>query len=392
MIFRALPPSGVPIKLTDILAGIFAMISGDKVITSFNQDVCRKFEVRHAITVSSGRAGLSILFKALQKLYPGRTEVLIPAFTSYSVPSAVVNAGLKVSLYDLDPATFSPVCASMASAINDKTLCIVVCHLFGYPADLDRVLKVAHERQIPVVDDAAQAMGAHYKGRLVGTFGTAGLFSLSRGKNITAVDGGVVVTNNEALAEELANVVQEPVGFKEQLALTIKAMVLSFLLHPRCYWVPRSLPALNIGASKFEPDFVVQTFTAFQAGIARRMLKRLDSITAERKKIAKRVTNLLSGNKHVQLSQAVDGAESVFLRFPVMFSRAVEKPELGVVRSYPSPLQIVTDIKPFIVTNQDFPGATVLAERILTLPTHCYVTDDDCQKAVKFILATGTGG
>lgn len=383
--FRALPPSGVPIKLTDILAGMCAMFSGEKAIAEFNREVSLMFGVRHSITVSSGRAGLSLLFRALQKLYPDRTEVLIPAFTSFSVPSAVVNAALKVSLYDIDPTTLSPVCTSLTNAITDKTLCIVVCHLFGYPADLDAVLSVAKERHIPIIDDAAQAMGAHYKGRQVGTFGTAGLFSLSRGKNITAVDGGVVVTNDEALAKELASVTVEPVGYKEQLLLMIKAIVLSFLLHPRCYWLPRSIPSLNIGASLFEPHFVLQHFTAFQAGIARRMLMRLDSINSERKKVAEKLTCLFSGRNDVELPRTVSGGEPVFLRFPVIASRVEENHPLGVVRSYPAPVQLIPDVGPFLSTNKAFPGAMKLAERILTLPTHCYVTDDDCQKAAQAV-------
>jgi len=386
--FRALPPSGVPIRLADILAGIRAMFSGEKAVTCFNLEICHFFGMRHAITVSSGRAGLSLLFRALKQLNHGRVEVLIPAFTSFSVPSAVVNAGLKVALYDIDPATLSPDCSSLASAITDKTLCIVVCHLFGYPADMDAVLRVAQERGIPVIDDAAQAMGARYKGKLVGTFGTAGLFSLSRGKNITAVDGGVVVTNDESLEKQMTAIEIERVGHVEHLTLILKAVVLSFLLYPCCYWLPRSIPSLKIGASVFEPRFVVQRFTAFQAGIARQMLKRLDCINAERRKIAERFTGLFSGNNSVVLPQVVAGGEPVFLRFPVMVSRrVVEKPELGVIRSYPFPVQYIQGITPFLSVNKKVPGAMVLVELTLTLPTHCFVTDDDCRQAVKFCVS-----
>lgn len=381
--FRALPPSGVPIKLTDILAGVCAMFSGEKSIARFNQEVCRFFGVKHAVTVSSGRAGLSVLFRALQKRHPGCTEVLIPAFTSFSVPSAVVNAGLQVSLYDIDPETLSPVCSSLVSAINDNTLCIVVCHLFGYPADLDAVLIIAKERQIPVIDDAAQAMGARYKEKMVGTLGTAGLFSLSRGKNITAVDGGIVVTNDDSLAEAIAAVAVESVGLKGYLKLMIKAVVLSFLLHPRCYWLPRSIPSLNIGASHFNPHFDVLRFTAFQAGIARRMLKRLDHINARRRRVAERLIRLLSRNKAVILPKITNGGEPVFLRFAVTGTLSVDYPEQGVVRSYPSAVHCIPGIEPYLAMHQDFTGADLLAERVLTLPTHCYVTDDDCVKAVK---------
>jgi perosamine synthetase len=383
--FRTLPPSGVPIRLTDILSGLFAMFSGNKVVSHFNQEVCRKFGVRHAITVSSGRAGLSLLFQALQKLHPDRNEVLIPAFTSFSVPSAVVNAGLKISLYDIEPTTLSPSCLSLTEAITDKTLCIVVCHLFGYPADIDAVLKMADERQIPLIDDAAQAMGARYKGKMVGTFGAAGLFSLSRGKNISALDGGIIITDDDVLAKNLRTIALYRPSLKDRLMLLLKAMALSFLLHPRCYWLPKSIPPLNIGASVFDPHFMLQTFTAFQAGIARRMLARLDGITAERQKIAGRYIHMFSGNNKVELPQTVVGGEAVFLRFPVMSLNAQETPEFGIVKSYPAAIGNIPDIEPFVVSKQEFPGANILAGRIITLPTHLYVTDEDCIKAVELI-------
>ena len=383
--FRMLPPAGVPIRLSDLLAGMRAMFSGEKAISQFNQEVCRKFGVRHAISVSSGRAGLSLLFQALQKLHPERTEVLIPAFTSFSVPSAVVNAGLKISLYDIEPATLSPSCSSLSEAITDKTLCIVVCHLFGYPADMDAVCRVADERQIPLVDDAAQAMGARYKGKMVGTFGIAGLFSLSRGKNISAVDGGILITNDDLLTKNLLAIALDSVSLKDHLLLLLKALALSFLLHPRCYWLPKSIPSLNIGASVFDPDFPLQDFTAFQAGIARRMLARLDNINNKRRRVAERFIKLFSGNTAIKLPQTVPDGEPVFLRFPVMNLNAQETDELGIVKSYPETIGNIRGIEPFLASRQEFPGAKVLAERIITLPTHLYVTDKDCIKVIETI-------
>lgn len=359
------------------------MFSGEKAIFRFNHDICLKFGIRHAITVSSGRAGLSLLFQALQKQYPERDEVVIPAFTSFSVPSAVVNAGLKISLYDIDPKTFSPSCAGLAAAINEKTLCIVVCHLFGFPADLDAVLSVAAQLRIPVIDDAAQAMGARYKGKLVGTFGAAGLFSLSRGKNISAVDGGVIVTNDDSLAKNMRAMPLGRVTVRDSLGLIIKALALTFLMHPRCYWLPKSIPSLNIGASVFDPHFNLQLFSAFQAGIARRMLARIDSINNERKKVAERLIAMFSGNNEVQLPHAVVDGEPVFLRFPIMSSQIKDTSEFGIVRSYPVTIQHIQCIEKFLASNQEYPGANMLAENTKTLPTHFYVTNDDCIKMVE---------
>jgi dTDP-4-amino-4,6-dideoxygalactose transaminase len=85
------------------------------------------------------------------------------------------------------------------------------------------------------------------------------------------------------------------------------------------------------------------------------------------------------------MPQVVIGCQPVFLRFPVIGHLSVEHPKIGIVRSYPAAIQHIPGIEPYLVTHQNFPGAELLAERILTLPTHCYVTDDDCEIAVKAV-------
>ena len=144
--FRYLPPSGVPIRLSDILAGLCATFTGERAVDDFNQEICTRFGVRHALTISSGRAALSLLFQALQTLHPERDEVVLPAYTSFSVPSAVVSAGLKVSLYDLEVPTLSPAMSSLEQALSDRTLCIVVCNLYGYPCNMDVIRTLAASR------------------------------------------------------------------------------------------------------------------------------------------------------------------------------------------------------------------------------------------------------
>ncbi|MBU4152325.1 MAG: DegT/DnrJ/EryC1/StrS family aminotransferase, partial [Proteobacteria bacterium] len=341
MFFRALPPSGVCIRLTDILAGFQAAMQGEKALLFFRDDICQYFGVRHAFLTSSGRAALSVLLSAFQSLYPDKNEVALPAYTSFSVPSAVVNAGLKVSLYDLDGSTLSPDLQSLGDCITDKTLCIVICHLYGYPCDMDGIKKIAAEKGIPVIDDAAQAMGAMYKGRFAGTLGTAGIYSLSRGKNITAVDGGIIVTDDERLAEVLYKInLPQPSG-TDRLSVVLKAFILSFLLHPRIYWFPQLLPFLHIGASVFNPCFEKQGVTSFQAGIGRKMLGRLAEINRKRKVIAGAFCSKLNGVGHF-VSQ-VDGAEPVYLRLPVLNITGMKREnlELGVVKSYPLPLDVI---------------------------------------------------
>jgi len=375
---RSLPPSGVRIRFTDIFVGFQATLQGDGALGCFRDEICQYFGVRHAVFTSSGRAALSVLLSAFHRLYPDKDEVALPAYTSFSVPSAIVNAGLKVSLYDLDGTTLSPNLQSLRDCVIDKTLCIVVCHLYGYPCDMDEVREIASAKGIPVIDDAAQAMGAKYKGGFAGTLGTAGIFSLSRGKNITTVDGGIIVTDDDRLAEELQKInLPQPSG-TDSIAIALKAFILSILLHPRVYWFPQWLPFLNIGASVFNPRFERQGLTPFQAEIGRKMLGRLAEINRKRKVIADAFRCTLKEVAH--FVEQVDGAEPVYLRLPVLNDTTSKREnlELGVVKSYPLPLNLIPELRPYLVApEKNYPVAQMLASAIVTLPTHEFVKESD---------------
>jgi dTDP-4-amino-4,6-dideoxygalactose transaminase len=381
---RTLPPSGVPITFFDICAGLVGAIRGSATLERFRADICTYFGVRHCFLLSSGRAALSLLLTALHQANPERNEVVVPAYTSFSVPSAVVNAGLRVALYDLQTQTLSPDLDSLERVLTDRTLCIVVCHLYGYPCDMEAVRALAVRKGIPVVDDAAQAMGATFKGKFVGTLGAAGLFSLSRGKNISTVDGGIIVTDSDGLADLLSRVALQPTGFIGSLLLLIKAVLLSLMLRPRLYWLPARLPFLKLGASVYAPDFPLQCFTPFQSGIGRRMLSRLTRITTDRINNAAAVISGCVPARKELFVQPVEGATPVFLRLPVIVSAGPPQPDpvLGIVKSYPAPLNEIEDLQAQLVNDSGFPGAKFLAEHLLTLPTHEFVTAADIAKIV----------
>ena len=380
MTLRALPPAGVPMTTGDLYAGLAAVRRGDAVLANFREDLRRTFGVRHVFLVSSGRAALSMLLRGFHVLYPDRNVVALPAFTSFSVPSAVVNAGLQVVLYDVDPATLSPVPESLARAVGNRTLAVVVCHLHGYLADLDDVRQITAPCGVPVIDDAAQSMGAEFRGRPAGTCGDAGLFSLSRGKNINAIDGGIIITDRDELAEILERV---PVADQAEgtLRLFLKALILSALLRPSLYWFPRSLPFLKLGASVYNPVFTRSSFRPFQAAIARRMLVRLPEITSARQASARMLQEILASREGFTVPLPVAGTDPVYLRYPLLFDESVtvrEFPEMGIVRSYPEPLSMIRELQPQLVNGADrFPGAQRLAARLVTLPTHQFVTCHD---------------
>jgi 8-amino-3,8-dideoxy-alpha-D-manno-octulosonate transaminase len=124
--------------------------------------------------------------------------VIIPAFTFIATVNAVVAAGAVPVFAEVDD-TLGLDCSDLAAHVTDRTAAIIAVHLENVACDLDGVLDVAARHDVPVIEDAAQAFGATYHGRALGTFGALGAFSLQQEKNITAGEGGIVVTNDETL-------------------------------------------------------------------------------------------------------------------------------------------------------------------------------------------------
>lgn len=219
---RHLPPGGVPLPVGDMLAaagtalgsswqaaGVFgrpptASTAGCDALGALGLALHMVTGCRHAFALGTGRAALSVTLCAMRRLAPERDVVLLPAYTSYSVAAAAVHAGLRVRLYDLDPFTLAPRMEDVATQMDGRVLAAVACHLFGYPVPTAALRSLCQGYGARLVDDAAQAMGARSADGLAGTTGDAGLFSLARGKNITAVDGGLVIMHDDALAASLA--------------------------------------------------------------------------------------------------------------------------------------------------------------------------------------------
>lgn len=391
MTARMLPPSGVPLSLADLWAGVSALAVGPRAVACFRDDICRRFGAEHCFLVSSGRAALSILFRALHRLHPDRSVVALPAYTSFSVASAAVHAGFKVSLYDLDRDTLSPDPESVRQAVGPETLCVVACHLFGYPCDTDEIAGIAGEFGVPLVDDAAQAMGATLRGNAAGTSGIAGIFSLSRGKNISTVDGGIIITQSAALADAIGELPCSEVRWSETAGIFVKAAILSLFQRPALYGIPARMPQLNIGASIFDPRFPVGEFSPFQAGLGRLMLARLDRLNRERCRVAEEMMQRLAGR--VRFFVPVNGARPVYPRLPFIpleGRAAPSAPSLGVVPSYPEPLDRLPGLRPHLARETSCPAAAMLAQNIRTIPTHCFVTSPDLDHIVRVL--SGTGG
>lgn len=170
-------------------------------VASFEEAWADYVGTDHAVAMNSGTAAIQLTLNALG-LEPG-DEVVVPSLTFGSTATAVVHQGgvpvfadIERDIYTLDP-------ADVERHISDRTRALLPVHLYGHPAEMDDLLELAEEYDLAVVEDAAQAHGARYKGDVVGSIGDAGCFSFYATKNITTGEGGVVTTDDADLAERL---------------------------------------------------------------------------------------------------------------------------------------------------------------------------------------------
>ena len=173
-------------------------------VALLEQEVAAYCGVRHAVGCGSGTDALLLALRALD-IGPG-DEVLTTPFTFFATAGAIANVGARPVFADIDPATFNldPEQARAALDSHPRVKALMPVHLYGLCADMDPLLELARQRGIPVIEDAAQAIGAEYRGRRAGSMGVIGCFSFFPTKNLGgAGEGGILTTSDDGLAERL---------------------------------------------------------------------------------------------------------------------------------------------------------------------------------------------
>ncbi|MBI5667640.1 MAG: DegT/DnrJ/EryC1/StrS family aminotransferase [Chloroflexi bacterium] len=167
----------------------------------FERAFARFHGAAYGIAVTNGTAAIEVTLAALG-IGPG-DEVIVPDFTFIATASAVLFAGALPVLVDVDPHTYCVDPAAVEAAITPRTKAIIAVHMGGHPADLDALVDISRKHGLPLVEDCAHAHASEWRGRKIGTFGTAGTFSFQSSKTMTAGEGGIIITN-DAEFERLA--------------------------------------------------------------------------------------------------------------------------------------------------------------------------------------------
>jgi dTDP-4-amino-4,6-dideoxygalactose transaminase len=172
-------------------------------VSRFEEEVSRSVGVRSAIGCASGSDALLLALMALN-VGPG-DEVITTPFTFVATAGSIARLGAKPVFVDIEPDTFNLDPGQLAAVITERTKAIIVVHLFGLAVEMDSILSIGRTYDLPIIEDAAQAIGARYKNRQVGSIGTSGCFSFFPSKNLGgAGDGGMITTDNAELADRLS--------------------------------------------------------------------------------------------------------------------------------------------------------------------------------------------
>lgn len=182
-------------------------------IKQFETQFAAYIGMKHGIAVSNGSAALDVAVEALR--FEKGDEVIMPTFTIISPALSIVRAGAVPVLVDSEPGTWNMDVDRIEEKITTKTKAILVVHIYGLPVDMDPVIALCRKHNLKLIEDAAEMHGQTYKGRMCGTFGDISIFSFYPNKHITTGEGGMILTNDDTLAErcrKLKNLAFEPNG------------------------------------------------------------------------------------------------------------------------------------------------------------------------------------
>jgi dTDP-4-amino-4,6-dideoxygalactose transaminase len=323
-------------------------------LDAFEVEFAQYCEVKHCIGVGNGLEALHLLLRAYG-IGPG-DEVIVPSNTFIATWLAVTECGAipvpvepNIDTYNIDPTL-------IGNAITSRTRAIIPVHLYGQPADMGPISMLAAKHGLIVIEDAAQAQGARYKGRRAGSLGHAAATSFYPGKNLGALgDGGAVLTNDDAIAKKV-----------KQLR--------------------------NYGSNiKYQHDLVGYNsrLDEMQAAFLRAKLAVLDDWNARRREIATQYSNLLAG-ADIDLPLIPEYAEPVWHLYVIRSKHRdalkvhLERQGVSTVIHYPIPPHRQTCYKDF--KEHNLPIAARLAEEVLSLPMSSSMEATEIQHVAKDVL------
>jgi len=366
---RLIPPVAAPVRVSQLAASL--VHRRDASAPGFAALLARRSGMPRCTLFGSGRAALTAFLRGCA--LDGHDEVVLPAYTCWSVPASVVRAGLRVRLVDVDPYALGPDPDEVAAAIGSRTAAVIAAHLLGPSVDVAAVVRACRSRRpdVPIVEDAAQAWPEG------GSVADAVLLSFGRGKPLALGSGGALCGREET----------DGPGTRRGGWIDAGALGATLLLsRPGWFRLPESVPALAIGETSYEPGFALdRPFHDWQETLGARLLPSLPALDALRSTNARRLAPYVESVSGWTV--AAPGRAPGPLRLPVLApDRARRDHVLAALRRrgvsgsamYPGSIDRIPELRGQLFDERhDFPGARALAERLLTLPVYPFLRGAD---------------
>jgi len=373
-------------------------------VTEFEQAFAEYHGLDQAITASFGRMAFYYLLRALD--LPPQSEIILPAVTFWVIPEIARCAGFIPVFVDVDAGTFNLDPAHIEAAVTERTRAIVPTHLYGQPCEMSEVMRVAERHDLIVIEDCAQAAGARYRGRPVGTFGHASFFSFQMLKGINTYGGGMVLTNDSNLALKVrAQVDAEPPQTTAELIKRFAAGVATrSLVSPKgfVWWgVPLGAGASLLTNHDFSqyfwerirpldrfPASYRRRYANVQAILGLRALKQLDEFNQRSRAHADVYTRGLAAWPAIATPQVISGAEHVFYQYCIYVSNPGRARRRAIRRGVDletTHVDVCSSLSLFREFAADCPAAEKSAA-VLQLPVYSRLRPADVERVRRTLL------
>jgi dTDP-4-amino-4,6-dideoxygalactose transaminase len=316
-------------------------------VTRFEKSYAKFVEAKQAIAVNSGTAALHLAVAAAG-VKPG-DEVILPSFTFVATAEVIVTIGAKPIFVDIDPETYNISVEEIEKAITKKTRAIVPVDLYGLPADMKPIREIAEKYGLKIVEDAAQAHGASYKGKSPGAFADAACWSFYASKNMTTGEGGMITTSDDELAEKI-----------------------HFM---RSHGEAEKYKSIMLGYNYRMPEI--------EAAIGYVQLKKLPEFLAKRRENARKLAEKLGNAKGLLLPKEPKGYKHSWYLFTVRLKNAkrekrdkivkkLKREGIGAEVYYSNPIHLMPFYKKF--QKHKLQETESAAAQVFSLPVHPGVT------------------
>jgi perosamine synthetase len=351
-----------------------APTSGNECI-SFEKNYATYSGTKHARVVSNGSSALFLSMIGLG-IKPG-DRVLTTPITWIATAAAPVTAGAEVDFVDIDLETYNIDVNLIEEHVTENTKAIIPVHLYGQPCDMDEIMALSIKHNFAVVEDAAHAIGAEYKGRKVGSFGVAGCFSFHEQKNISTLgEGGIVLTNDDAMFEKISLYRSHCTRVHGNSTKYCKLDEGKFPIGKKFWW------------QDFDDCGYNFRMTDIQAAVGTEQLKKVDMLNQRRIDNAAYLTNGLKDFPGLTLPKVRPYNKHVFHLYPIM----IDQKEFGMNKEdfiydllhkfgikagfHYIPLHYSTAFKNRGFKKGQFPNAEKLGEQLVTLPINPRQTEE----------------